>query len=177
GSQNAFGRKSFGVGTEKDAPFYGVEDKRKFPVQDLSWNYESGTFTPSDYETETNECSPPNDNLEDNLGKTTQTKRCKTKISQGRSSSSNISSKDQLLEKLCVDVHNMSTNFDVIRIALEKHGGLWDAMKEVPRLQIQTRFKAMNLIVGREIKDMFVAMSPEERYEWIKFQMKNDIID
>ncbi|KAI3981732.1 hypothetical protein MKX01_027717, partial [Papaver californicum] len=58
-----------------------------------------------------------------------------------------------------------------------KHVGLWDAMKEVSRLKIQTRFKAMNLIVGREIKDMFVTMSPEERYEWIKFQMKNDIID
>ncbi|KAI3877591.1 hypothetical protein MKX03_037724 [Papaver bracteatum] len=153
-SGTATGKTSYGVGTETDAPIYDVEDKIKYALEDLSWNYESGTFTPSSNETSTTEHNP-----------------------FGGNSPSIVPSKDQLLEKLCVDVHNMSNNFDAIRVAMEKSGGLWDAMKEVPGLQNQARFKAMNLIAGREIKDMFIVMSPKERYEWIMFQMKDDIID
>ncbi|RZC88564.1 hypothetical protein C5167_016424 [Papaver somniferum] len=177
-SGTATGKTSYGVGTETDAPIYGVEDKRKSALEDLSWNYDSGTFTPSSYETSTTEHNLVGDqNLEDHLEKTPQPKRSRTEISQGGNSPSIVPSKDQLLERLCVDVHNMSNNFDVIRVVMEKSGSLWDAMKEVPGLQNQTRFKAMNLIAEREIKDMFIAMSPKERYEWIKFQMKDDIID
>ncbi|KAI3846320.1 hypothetical protein MKX03_035479 [Papaver bracteatum] len=164
-SETATGRTSYGVGTETDAHIYGVEDKRKSALEDF-------------YETQITERSSLGDqNLEDHLENTPLTKRSRTEISHGGNSPSIVSSKDQLLEKLCVDVHNMSNNFDAIRVAMEKSGGLWDAMKEVPGLQNQNRFKAMNLIAGREIKDTFISMSPKECYEWIKFQMKDDIID
>ncbi|MCL7038352.1 hypothetical protein MKW94_021910 [Papaver nudicaule] len=172
GNGTAVGRASFGVGTETDAPVYGLEDKRKSALEDLSWNDETGTFSQSDYEYSLDQFDNTVDS-ENQFDNTPRTKRFRNQV--GTISSSNISSKDQLLEKLCSDVHSMSNNFDAIRIAMEKRGALWDAMKEVPNMENQTRFKAMKLIVGRELKEMFIAMSPDERYEWSMFQMGDDI--
>ncbi|MCL7022239.1 hypothetical protein MKW94_002270 [Papaver nudicaule] len=187
GNGTAVGRASFGVGTETDAPVYGLEDKRKSTLEDLSWNDETGTFTQSDYEYSLDQFDNTIDsqNQFDNTPRTkryrsetatgtTFSRNISSKDQLGTTSSSNISSKDQLLEKICSDVHSMSNNFDAIRIAMEKRGALWDAMKEVPNIENQTRFKAMKLIVGRELKEMFIDMSPDERYEWIMFQMEYD---
>ncbi|OVA15697.1 hypothetical protein BVC80_1315g8 [Macleaya cordata] len=169
-NSTAIGRSSFGIGTDTDAPLYRVEEQRRFVIEDLGFDDQSGTFKATEHEslnqatigqplTQSADTWVPSESTQRN-------KRIRTENSVVGSSSYNTSSQNQLLEQLCLDVHNMSSKFDAI---VEKRGALWDAMKEVPRLEMETRFRAMKFVVGRKTKEMFVGMSLEERYEWIKF--------
>ncbi|MCL7043205.1 hypothetical protein MKW94_000651, partial [Papaver nudicaule] len=96
GNGTAVGRASLGVGTETDAPVYGLEDKRKSALEDLSWNDETGTFTQSDYEYSLDQFDNTIDSQNLQFNNTPRTKCYRSETVTGTTSSSNISSKDQL---------------------------------------------------------------------------------
>ncbi|OVA08610.1 Myb/SANT-like domain [Macleaya cordata] len=175
GNLAAIGRSSFSIGTDTDAPLYGVEEQRRFVIEDLDFDDQSGTFKATEHESlnKATTGQPLTQGADTWVPSECTQRKKRIRIENGvvGSSSYNTSSQNQLLEQLCLDVHNMSNKFDAI---VEKRGALWDAMKEVPRLDMETRFRAMKFVVGRETKEMFVGMSPEEHYEWTKFQMKDD---
>ncbi|EOA18093.1 hypothetical protein CARUB_v10021869mg [Capsella rubella] len=52
--------------------------------------------------------------------------------------------------------------------AEEKNNNVWDAIKEIPGLEENERFDAMNLIHQWGMNAGFVSMTTEERFGWIK---------
>ena len=48
----------------------------------------------------------------------------------------------------------------------------WDAIKEIPNLDADTRIKAFDLLVTKSQKDGFLKMSVEERAQWIAYKIK-----
>ncbi|KAM7486286.1 hypothetical protein LguiA_002295 [Lonicera macranthoides] len=49
----------------------------------------------------------------------------------------------------------------------ERQYTIWDAIKEIPNLEEDTRFKDVELLDTKGKKDVFLKMSPEERSSWI----------
>ncbi|XP_048615604.1 uncharacterized protein At2g29880-like [Brassica napus] len=54
------------------------------------------------------------------------------------------------------------------REAEKKKNNLWEAVKEVSDLEEHVRFDAVKLINQLGMKDVFISMSVDERYGWIK---------
>ncbi|XP_060668105.1 uncharacterized protein At2g29880-like [Ziziphus jujuba] len=54
----------------------------------------------------------------------------------------------------------------------EKKNNIWNAIKETPNLYNHGRYKALALIQKMGVKDAFLKMLPEERSEWISFNME-----
>ncbi|XP_060673271.1 uncharacterized protein At2g29880-like [Ziziphus jujuba] len=54
----------------------------------------------------------------------------------------------------------------------EKKNDIWNAIKETPNLDNIGRYKALALIQKMGVKDAFLKMLPEERLEWISFNME-----
>ncbi|XP_060672762.1 uncharacterized protein At2g29880-like [Ziziphus jujuba] len=54
----------------------------------------------------------------------------------------------------------------------EKKNDIWNAIKETPNLDNIGRYKALALIQKMGVKDAFLKMLPEERSEWISFNME-----
>ncbi|CAN6685455.1 unnamed protein product [Malus baccata var. baccata] len=54
----------------------------------------------------------------------------------------------------------------------EKNNNVWDAIKETPNLDAPSRYKAVALVQKLGMKKEFLKMTPEERSEWIKYNME-----
>ncbi|CAL2260205.1 unnamed protein product [Prunus armeniaca] len=53
----------------------------------------------------------------------------------------------------------------------DRENSIWDAMKDVPNLDDNARFLAIELLNTKVKQDMFLKMSPEERSSWISFKL------
>ncbi|KAM7466689.1 hypothetical protein LguiB_014251 [Lonicera macranthoides] len=87
---------------------------------------------------------------------------------EGSFSSSKNTPQGGVIEKL----DKISTSFEGIYNLLEKREKerqytIWDAIKEIPNLEEDTRFKAVELLDTKGKKDVFLKMSPEKRSSWI----------
>lgn len=54
---------------------------------------------------------------------------------------------------------------------IEKKNNVWDAIKETSNLDSYALYKAVPLIRKLGVKNSFLKMSPEERFEWIQYNM------
>ncbi|CAH9106141.1 unnamed protein product [Cuscuta epithymum] len=56
----------------------------------------------------------------------------------------------------------------------ESENNIWDAIKETPNLDERTRYKVPKLIYKLGMKEAFLKMSPQERQEWIIYNIEED---
>ena len=49
----------------------------------------------------------------------------------------------------------------------------WDLIKEIPNLDKQAQYKALKLLNTRAKKIEFYKMTPQERSDWINFELQN----
>ncbi|KAL1214452.1 hypothetical protein V5N11_033679 [Cardamine amara subsp. amara] len=54
------------------------------------------------------------------------------------------------------------------REAEKKRNNVWEAIKEVPDLEENVRYDAVKVIHQLGMKEVFISMSTDERYGWIK---------
>ncbi|OVA07977.1 Myb/SANT-like domain [Macleaya cordata] len=117
-NSTAIGRSSFGIGTDTDAPLYGVEEQRRFVIEDLGFDDQSGTFKATEHESlnKATTGQPLTQGADTWVPlESTQRKKCiRTENDAVGNSSYNTSSQNQLLEQLYLNVHNMSNKFDAI---------------------------------------------------------------
>ncbi|VFQ88193.1 unnamed protein product [Cuscuta campestris] len=71
----------------------------------------------------------------------------------------------------------ISTSFKGIYKLLEKRERekeytIWDAIKDTPGLDEDTKFKVVELLDNKGKKDVFMKMSLEERLCWIRHKMR-----
>ncbi|KAM7462226.1 hypothetical protein LguiA_030347 [Lonicera macranthoides] len=170
GNGVAVGKNSIGLGSATDARTLGASEGIEVSIEDLEYDVDSNAFIRPNYnDTSFHSTSPLQspEFLEVPMQGTTQKKRNRTDY-EGSSSSSKNTPQGGVIEKL----DKISTSFEGIYSLLEKREKerqytIWDAIKEIPNLEEDTRFKAVELLDTKGKKDVFLKMSPEERSSWI----------
>ncbi|XP_021833155.1 uncharacterized protein At2g29880-like [Prunus avium] len=184
GGATATGNGSLALGVDDtDATTFRDEENLNFGMEDFTYDAANETFVaPSHYQPSFQPSSPYQSTppIESPLGfevpqgKTSQKKRSR---SEYEGSSNSIDSTNQAKEKV---LETISTNFEKIYALMEKRerdrerdreNGIWDAMKDVPNLDDNVRYKAVELLNTKVKQDMFLKMSPEERSSWISFKL------
>ncbi|CAL9025899.1 unnamed protein product [Prunus brigantina] len=146
-------------------------------MEDFTYDAANETFVaPSHYQpsfqpSSTYQSTPPFESplgVEVPQGKTSQKKRSRSEY-EGSSNSIGSTNQAKVLETI-------STNFEKIYALMEKRerdreNSIWDAMKDVPNLDDNARFLAIELLNTKVKQDMFLKMSPEERSSWISFKL------
>ncbi|CAL2265185.1 unnamed protein product [Prunus armeniaca] len=66
-------------------------------------------------------------------------------------------------------VHNLLAKRDKER---EQQSYMWDAIKETPNLDERARYEALSLLNTNTKKDAFLKMSPQERSNWISYNLE-----
>ncbi|KAK3205296.1 hypothetical protein Dsin_019342 [Dipteronia sinensis] len=115
-----------------------------------------------------------------NKEKTGQRKRSRSEY-EGSSSSNRTNNHARVLGNLSVGIDSISTNFERIYNLMEtrerdreieKRTTIWDDLKDIPDLDDNTRFRAIELLNTKTMNDMFFKMTTEERSAWILLNLK-----
>ncbi|CAL2265627.1 unnamed protein product [Prunus armeniaca] len=186
GGGTATGNGSIALGADDtDATTYG-EENRDFGMEDFSYDPNNDAFiAPNHYEPSyqppsPRQCSPPSHSplgSEVPTEKPSRNKRNRSKY-EVSSSSAGTNNQAKVLENLSIGIEAISTNFVKISNLMEKRErdrdremDIWDAIKEIPNLDDNTRYMAGELLSNKAKKDLFLKMSLEERSSWIKFKL------
>ncbi|CAL9016806.1 unnamed protein product [Prunus brigantina] len=186
GGGTATGNGSIALGADDtDATTYG-EENRDFGMEDFSYDPNNDAFiAPNHYEPSyqppsPRQCSPPSHSPLGSEVPTEKPSRNKRNRSEYEVSSSSVGTNNQakVLESLSIGIETISANFVKISNLMEKRErdrdrerDIWDAIKEIPNLDDNTRYMAGELLSNKAKKDLFLKMSLEERSSWIKFKL------
>ncbi|CAL2242860.1 unnamed protein product [Prunus armeniaca] len=186
GGGTATGNGSIALGVDDtDATTYG-EENRDFGMEDFSYDPNNDAFiAPNHYEPSyqppsPRQCSPPSYSPLGSEVPTEKPSRNKRNRSEYEVSSSSVGTNNQakVLENLSIGIETISANFVKISNLMEKRErdrdrerDIWDAIKEIPNLDDNTRYMAGELLSNKAKKDLFLKMSLEERSSWIKFKL------
>ncbi|KAJ8545434.1 hypothetical protein K7X08_018017 [Anisodus acutangulus] len=184
GGVTANGSGSIALGAnDADATTYG-EENRAFGMKDFSYDPNNDAFiAPNHYEPSyqppsPHQCSPPSHSpldLEVPTEKPSRNKRSRSEY-EGSSSSVGTNNQAKVLENLSIGIETISANFEKISNLMEKRErdrerNIWDAIKEIPKLNDNTRYMAGELLSNKAKKDLFLKMSLDEHSSWKKFKL------
>ncbi|KAL5736790.1 hypothetical protein ACOSP7_031215 [Xanthoceras sorbifolium] len=142
GNATASGRYSIGMGHDTDARVIGLED-RYVGIQNYVFDENNNAFVQSEHEP-SHQASP----LEQSMSPL---------------SFQNMGSK----------IASKSTNYKMRNISdYERKSNIWDVIKEIPKLDSFTRYKALALLNTKIKMDAFLKMSLEERIAWILYTLE-----
>ncbi|CAL8988298.1 unnamed protein product [Prunus brigantina] len=155
---------------DTNATTFRDEENLNFGMEDFTYDAANETFVaPSHYQpsfqpSSPNQSTPPFESplgVEVPQGKTSQKKRSRSEY-EGSSNSIGSTNQAKVLETI-------STNFYALMEKRERdrENSVWDAMNDVPNLDDNARFLAIELLNTKVKQDMFLKMSPEKRSSWI----------
>jgi len=170
GNGVAIGKNSIGLGSDTDARTLDFNEGRDVFTEDLENDVYSEPFVSLNQNDTTFHSTSPllfPEFSEVPCKEQPRRKRNRTDYEDNSSLSRN-SPQSVVNEKL----DKISNSFEGIYSLLEKREmarqyTIWDAIKEIPNLDEDTRFKAVELLDTKAKKDVFLKMSPEERSSWI----------
>lgn len=180
----AHGNGSIALGADDtDATIFG-EENRDFGMEGFSYDPNNDAFiTPNHYEPpyqppSPRQCSPPSHSplgSEVPTEKPSRHKRSRSEY-EGSASSAGTNNQAKVLENLSTAIGTIAVHFEKISNLMEKRerdreSNIWDAIKEVPDLDDNTRYMLVDLLNTKSKKDLFLKMSLEERSSWIKFKL------
>ncbi|KAI9194286.1 hypothetical protein LWI28_004793 [Acer negundo] len=141
GNETAVGRHSIGLRDGTDARTFGVEEIRDGGLDDLIYDLEVPLAT-----------------------------RKRNRIEyEGKSNSFETNNtQPEVIDKLIHTIDKLNHTIDLI--ATREHS-FWDLIKELLNLDNCTRFKVLKLLNTRAKKIEFSKMTPEERSEWIFYEL------
>nr|GLL36841.1 uncharacterized protein At2g29880-like [Ipomoea trifida] len=82
-----------------------------------------------------------------------------------------VEDRSNILEKLSICLDSIAADFHSLVQKREKRNNCWNAIKELPGLDNDTRFKAIEWLNTETKKNIFLEMSPQDRYKWIIFKL------
>jgi hypothetical protein len=185
GNGCATGKNSIGLGDETEATTYQVEDTEHGTINDLVYNKNADAFILAtdefSYEAyippvsplpfgDMNEQVPP---ASKNTANSATGKRNRQEFEKKNSSTEAITEAD-VMKRLSSGIGSIASNFNKMYDLMEKRESrdteCWDAIKETPGLSDETRYMALELLNTKALKDVFLNMTPEERFKWIEFK-------
>ena len=75
-----------------------------------------------------------------------------------------------ILERMNQSINKLNQSIDSIDT---RDYSCWDLIKEIPNLDKQAQYKALKLLNTRAKKIEFYKMTPQERSDWINFELQN----
>ncbi|KAL2525077.1 hypothetical protein Adt_10134 [Abeliophyllum distichum] len=200
GNATATGRNSIGLGDESDARIYGVEENRHVTIDDYVFDESQEAYIQSQHDQSNYVPSYENYNfcpatMETNKEIPTQNKgpKKRTRVEYEDNSSSfetmtraDVQAKISLpmdsITEIVADIRGMlkliekrerdRENKEIENKEVENKNNIWNAIKEIPNLDNHTRYKVPSFIHKFGMKDAFLKMSHEERWEWIKYNVE-----
>ncbi|KAH6775054.1 hypothetical protein C2S52_012615 [Perilla frutescens var. hirtella] len=176
GNGVAVGRNSIGLGIATDANTLGEDENRDAHIEDLTFDPESDAFVALSQDDQSpSGFTPPSEQLpevtESSTQRPKQPKRSRTQYEATSGSSEKIMEE---VKTLFGEVHGLLLKRDSVLEKTEKERSYttWDAIKEIPNLDADTRIKAFDLLVTKSQKDGILKMSVEERAHWIAYKIK-----
>ncbi|KAF3432579.1 hypothetical protein FNV43_RR27319 [Rhamnella rubrinervis] len=172
----AVGRYSIGLGDETDVRTFGVDENISSGLDDLTYDSSTGAFIEnSDNQDFLHRSSSPRQDTPhvpfqymSSEVPPTNKKRNRTELEGKSSSLETNSSQSDVVDKLS---HTIDKLTDTIN-SFATGDSCWDAIKEIPNLDNRTRFKALKILNTRAKKIEFLKMTPEERADWILFEIE-----
>ena len=79
-------------------------------------------------------------------------------------------SQTEVLERMNQSINKLNQSIDSIDT---RDYSCWDLIKEIPNLDKQAQYKALKLLNTRAKKIEFYKMTPQERSDWINFELQN----
>ncbi|CAA7052694.1 unnamed protein product [Microthlaspi erraticum] len=167
GKNVAIGKNAMGLGDATDARTYGAENSE--------WDYQGG-YTPQ-MMGDDDEDDDNNDGIEQVISSSSQRnangklpirKKARTERFNVEKISDEISAVTGMNNQMFSMIQQRWQKEAEEKQAEEKNDNVWDAIKEVPDLEENERFDAMNLVHQLGMKAGFVKMTIDERREWIK---------
>ncbi|ONI01334.1 hypothetical protein PRUPE_6G133700 [Prunus persica] len=155
GNATAIGRNSLGLGDDTDARTFRADD-RHVGIEDFVFDDESKAFIP-------NHNKPPHQDPP--LGHSSsslpfQATNCEDL--EGNAISNETT--QQAMGRISLSIDSITTDF--------RGNYMWDAIKETPNLDERARYKAPSLLNTNTKKDAFLKMSPQERSNWISYNLE-----
>ena len=95
-------------------------------------------------------------------------KQNRTELEGKSSMSETNNSQSDVINKLTHTIDKLVQTIDSIDT---RDHSCWDAIKEIPDLDKYSRFKVLKLLNTRAKKIEFLKMTPEERFDWIFFEL------
>ncbi|KAH6800846.1 hypothetical protein C2S52_001310 [Perilla frutescens var. hirtella] len=172
------GKNSIGLGSATDANTLGEDENRDVRIEDLTFDTENEAFVAlSQDEPPSSGSTPPSGLPEVPEGSTqrrNQPKRSRTQYEATSGSNENIMEEFKKISNTIGEVHNLLLKRDTILEKREKERSCttWDAIKEIPNLDEDTRLKAFDLLDTKSKKDGFLKMAVEERANWIAYKIR-----
>ena len=175
GKGTAVGRHSIGLGDDTDARTFGIDESINSGLDDLTYDSATGAFIENNDNQALHRSSSPGgytpsspfQSMSSEVPPTTK-KRKKTETEGKSSSLETNSSQSELVDKL---THTIDKLTDTIN-SFATGDSCWDAIKEIPHLDNRSRFKALKILNTRAKKIEFLKMTPEERADWIFFEIE-----
>ena len=177
GNGTAIGRHSIGLGDETDARTFDVEESRDSDLDNLTYDMMTDTFIPSDTQ-ETSLQSPssgdftsslPFQHMSSEIPPTTR-KRNRMEFDGKSTSFETNKAQTEVLERMNQSINKLNQSIDSIDT---RDYSCWDLIKEIPNLDKQAQYKALKLLNTRAKKIEFYKMTPQERSDWINFELQN----
>ncbi|KAK1372571.1 hypothetical protein POM88_028764 [Heracleum sosnowskyi] len=97
----------------------------------------------------------------------TPKKRNRSEFERNSSSFANASQLDSIMQIS----HSVEKMVEAVKSFNNDDCSCWDLIKDLPDLDQLARFKALKLLNTRAKKMEFMKMTPEERYDWIIFEL------
>ncbi|TQE01394.1 hypothetical protein C1H46_012975 [Malus baccata] len=192
GDGTAKGNNSIGLGDDTDATTYTVEESRPIRVNEIPSPDESFEQLDPLFQNPSYASSFLDANLEGSaptpIQKLLPRKRSRPeselksngttphivlieKVSLGMDSIAAIATEIQGIHSIMEKREKAREKMEKEKKEEEKNNNLWDAIKETPNLDPPVRYKAIALVQQLGMKKEFLKMTPEERSEWIKYNM------
>ncbi|KAH6762590.1 hypothetical protein C2S52_020023 [Perilla frutescens var. hirtella] len=175
GNGVAVGRNSIGLGIATDANTLGEDEIRDARIEDLMFDPESDVFVAlSQDDQPPSGFTPPSGQPEVTESSTQRLKKPKRSRTQYEATSGSNEKIMEEVKTLFGEVHGLLLKRDIVLEKREKERSYttWDGIKEIPNLDVDTRIKALDLLVTKSQKDDFLKMSVEERAQWIAHKIK-----
>ncbi|KAK0571094.1 hypothetical protein LWI29_010893 [Acer saccharum] len=175
GNGTTFGKHSIGLGDDTDARTFRVEENRDGGLDDLIYDLGTGTFVTDQQEplyqslSPKNSTSPlPSQPMSSEVPSATR-KRNRTEYEGKSSSFETNNTQPDAIYKLTYTIDKL--NHIIYSIVTREHSSL-DLIKKIQNLDNCARFKTLKLLNTREKKKIkFSKMTPEERSEWIFYEL------
>ncbi|KAL5765924.1 hypothetical protein ACOSP7_016541 [Xanthoceras sorbifolium] len=175
GNGTAVGRHSIAIGDDTDARTFVAEERQGGGLEDLAFDTAAGAFIHNDQQVNEplspgHPSSPlPTQPIGLEIPPITR-KRSRTEfegptryssVETNNTQSNAINKINQTVDMLTQTVNSIAS----------RDQSCWKVLKEIPNLDNHTRFKALRLLTTRAKKMEFLEMTPEERSDWILFEL------
>lgn len=176
GNGIATGRHAIGLGCNTDARTCEEDGSRDIGLDELVYDPNTATFVQNDVQNSFHQSSsfehtfspPPSETLNSDVPLATK-KRNRSEVEGKDTTSEPNNIQSDIIHKLTNSVDKLA---EVISSFDNSEYSCWDLIKDIPNLDKRARYKALRLLNTRAKKIEFVKMTPEERFEWITFELE-----